>query len=63
MSLGDITRTVVKEEVVLEKFNGDPEDGDIAERIVLVNGEMVSHEVFENGKLISSTEGGNNGTN
>lgn len=60
----DVAKTVVREEAVLEKFDGEPEDGVLRERITLVNGDIVKHDFFdEEGELIQSVEGGNNGTN
>jgi hypothetical protein len=38
---------IVREEVVLEKFEGDPADGKLLERITLVNGEITKREVFD----------------
>ena len=56
-------KVVVREEAVLEKFDGEPEDGLVRERITLVNGEIVKHEFFdESGNPIDS-EGGNDATN
>lgn len=52
----EIGRVVVKEEMILEKFDGEPEDGILAERITVVNGEIVKHEVFEDGKLVEVKE-------
>lgn len=40
--------------VVLEKFEGDPADGILAERLTIVNGEIVEHEVFD----VTDTVGG-----
>jgi hypothetical protein len=36
----------VDEHAVLEKFEGDPADGKLLERITLHNGEIVSRETF-----------------
>lgn len=44
---GDEQLTVVMEQVVLEKFDGDPEDGKLTERITVVDGKIVSREVFD----------------
>jgi hypothetical protein len=61
----DILKTVVREEAVLEKFNGEIDDPnrELAERITLVNGAITKHEFFEDGELVESIEGGNSGTN
>jgi hypothetical protein len=64
-------KVVLKEEYVLEKFDGDEGDPDrvLRERITLVKEgdmegpELVSHEFFdEEGKPLE-VEGGKNGTN
>lgn len=55
---GDEAQIVEKVEMVLEKFDGEAEDGILAERLVLVDGEVVRHEKYENGELVSVTEGG-----
>lgn len=60
---GDVLPVIEKVEMVLEKFNGNPEDGDIAERLVIVDDVVVRHEVYENGEIVSLTEGGTDGTN
>jgi hypothetical protein len=54
----DKAKTVVREEAVLEKFEGEPEDGILAERITLVNGAITKHEFFEDGKVVETIEGG-----
>lgn len=59
----EVGKHIVREEAVLEKFNGEPEDGDLAERITIVDGKITKHEFFENGELVKTLEGGNNGTN
>lgn len=59
----DITELIVKEEAVLEKFEGDPADGLLLERITLLNGEITKHEFFEDGELVHSVEGGTGATN
>lgn len=54
-------KVILKEETVLEKFDGEGKDRVLRERIALVNQEIVQHDFFdEEGKLI---EGGNNATN
>lgn len=59
----EIAKVVVREEAVLEKFDGEPEDGILVERITLVDGEIIKHEFFEEGEVVRTIEGGNNGTN
>lgn len=56
-------KVVVREEAVLEKFEGTPEDGVLLERITIVDGEITRHEFFEDGELVNKIEGGNNATN
>lgn len=56
-------KIVVREEAVLEKFDGDAHDGVIRERITLVNGDIVNHEFFDEGGNPIDSEGGNDATN
>lgn len=44
---GDRGKIKVEEKVVLEKFDGDPADGRLAERITMIDGKIVNHEKFE----------------
>jgi len=57
----EVGKVIVKEEAVLEKFDGEVSDGVLAERIFLTNGVRTKHEVFEDGQLVSTTlfENGN----
>lgn len=51
---------IVKEEMVLEKFDGDGEDAVLRERILLIDQQLVRHEFFDKrGKLTKTVEGGN----
>lgn len=43
----DAQMTVVREEIVLEKFDGDPADGKLTERLTIVDGLIVSRETFD----------------
>lgn len=52
-----------REEAVLEKFDGEPEDGILRERITIVNGEIVQHEFFDEGGELTHIEGGNDAAN
>ena len=61
--MDDKAEVIVKEEAVLEKFEGDPNDGLLLERITLLNGEITKHEFFEDGELVKTVEGGNSATN
>lgn len=36
----------IDEHVVLEKFEGDPEDGKLVERLTILNGEIINKETF-----------------
>lgn len=63
MSNNEIGKVVVREEAVLEKFEGEPEDGILLERVYLTDGVITKHEFFEDGVLTNTVEGGNNGTN
>lgn len=56
-------KVIVREEAVLEKFEGQPEDGNLLERITIVDGEITKHEFFEDGVLANTVEGGNNAAN
>lgn len=59
-------KVVVREEAVLEKFDGEIDDPDrvLREKITLVNGELVSHEFYdEQGELTHTIEGGNDAAN
>jgi hypothetical protein len=61
----DILKTVVREEAVLEKFDGEQDDPNkvLRERITLLNGSIVNHEFFDEAGEPTHIEGGNNGTN
>lgn len=54
---------ILEVKAVLEKFDGEGEDAVLAERITIVNDEIVRHEFFEDGELITVNEGGTNATN
>jgi hypothetical protein len=51
----------VQEETVLEKFNGEPAPENLAERIYIVNGEIVKLEKFEDGVVTLSLDADGNG--
>ena len=61
----EVGPVVLKEEMVLEKFDGEGEGAVLRERIVLVDQEVVTQEFFdEEGNLTNRLEGGNsNSTN
>jgi hypothetical protein len=50
----------VREDVVLEKFEGTPEDGVLLERVYLTDGIITKHEFFEDGNLVRVHERGGN---
>lgn len=54
----EVGKVVVREDMVLEKFEGEPEDGVLLERVYLTDGLITKHEYFENGKLVRTEEGG-----
>lgn len=41
---GDSGRVSVEEKVVLEKFDGDPADGKLIERLTVLNGKIIKRE-------------------
>lgn len=63
MSNNEVARVTVREDAVLEKFEGEIEDGVLLEKIYLTNGIITKHEFYEDGELVETVEGGNNGTN
>jgi len=58
--MNESTEARVDEHVLLEKFNGDPADGDVIERIEILNGTIVKREYLENGVVVATTDGGEN---
>ena len=56
-------KVVLREDIVLEKFEGEPEDGVLLERVYLTDGVITKHEFFENGEVVETVEGGNNAAN
>jgi hypothetical protein len=58
-------RFTVREDIVLEKFEGEPEDGVLLERVHLTDGVITKHEYFEDGELVKveKKEVDSNGTN
>lgn len=51
-NMNEVARMVVTEEVVLEKFEGTPEEGKLLERIYLTDGVMTKRQYFKNGRLV-----------
>jgi hypothetical protein len=54
MSNSDIGEIILDERVVLEKFNGEVEDGDVVERLHFHNGDLEKHEWLENGHVVKT---------
>lgn len=46
----------VDEQVVLQKFDGEPLPENEVERITILNGEIVAHERVENGETVGPVE-------
>jgi len=46
----------VKEEVVLEKFEGEPVAENLVQRVYLENGRIIKEEKIENGKVVETKE-------
>jgi hypothetical protein len=42
----------LSEFAVLEKFDGDVEDGNVVERIEILDGKITKHEWLEEGKVV-----------
>lgn len=56
MSNSEFENIVADELVVLSKFEGDPEPENEFERITVHNGEVVAHDVVENGEVVGPVE-------
>ena len=54
MSIGDKPKVVVREETILEKFDGEPDDGILVERVYIINGRVEKVETFKDGKLVGN---------
>lgn len=50
----ELGKVVVREDVVLEKYDGEVSDGVLVERIFLTDGVKTKHEVFEDGKVVKT---------
>jgi len=56
----EIAKVIVREEIVLEKFDGEGPGAVLRERAFLVDGVIESREFFdEEGTLVNTVEGGN----
>ena len=58
----EIAKVNVREDIVLEKFEGEPEDGILLEKVYLTDGVITKHEFFEDGEVVKTVEGGTDGT-
>lgn len=54
--IGDDTPVVVEERVVLQKFDGDALPENEVERVTIVDGTVVEHQVIENGEPVGKVE-------
>lgn len=50
--------TVVKEEIVLQKFEGDPIPENLVEKVFILDGVIQKHEFIENGLVVKVVEPG-----
>lgn len=60
--IDDPAKLKIKEEVVLEKFEGEVEDGVLRERVFIEDGLIKKHEFLEDGEVVRTvvpSEGGN----
>jgi hypothetical protein len=57
--INDEEKLEVKEEVVLQKFEGEALPENEFERLTVLNGEVVSHNRIENGEIAGPVEEGN----
>jgi hypothetical protein len=48
----DINKVTVREDAILEKFDGDAKPENLFERIYITDGVIVRVEKFENGRLL-----------
>ena len=46
MANEDASALVVEERIVLDKYDGEPAEGHLVERLTIVDGMLVSHEFF-----------------
>lgn len=46
MANEDTGQLVVEERIVLDKYDGDSAEGNLVERLTIVDGVLVSHEFF-----------------
>ena len=56
-SMNEEQQVVADEHVVLSKFDGDSTEPEAeVERLTILNGEVVSHDVIENGEVVGPVE-------
>lgn len=56
----EVAKVVIKEEIVLQKFDGQPSPENLVEKVYLEDGKIIKHEFFEGGELVDSKEIGGN---
>lgn len=54
--MDDKARVIAKEEIVLHKFDGPPEDGILLEAVFLTNGKITRHDHYDGDGNIVSVE-------
>ena len=52
----EVGKVVLKEEAVLEKFNGEVADGVLAERVFITDGVILKHQWFEDGEVVKEEQ-------
>lgn len=56
-SIPDEQQVIAEEHVVLSKFEGDSTEPEAeVERVTILNGEVVSHDVIEDGEVVGPVE-------
>jgi hypothetical protein len=55
-NMNEDVKVIIREDVLLEKFDGDPEDGNVVERVYLTDGVMTKHEYLEDGEVVKVVE-------
>lgn len=51
MANEDRSALLVDERIVLDKYDGEPAEGHLVERLTIVDGVLVSHEFFNNNNI------------
>lgn len=50
----ELGEVVVEERALLEKFDGEVEDGIVVERVHVLNGVITKHEFLEDGEVVKT---------